>query len=145
MKNSWTADEKPDGYIDIEDVENMFREAMNMSVSPDKKEFPKYKEGDVIDEDQSVRWNREEVQRRMEARKAETERLQKAAQYKYKEAYDLGERYVEQGIGCNEVQAADIWSFTYNKHHDNLARFFEELDELIDLFKEYVKDGKECN
>ena len=37
----------------------------HFSCIPDANLFPKYKEGDVIDEDKSVKWNREEVQRRI--------------------------------------------------------------------------------
>lgn len=42
---------------------------------PDEKKFPKYNPGDVIDEEKSVKWNREEVERRMDARTKEKKQL----------------------------------------------------------------------
>lgn len=47
----------------------------NRKPFPDPFKFPKYKENDVIDEEQSVRWNREEIARRMQAYQDEVNRL----------------------------------------------------------------------
>ena len=59
------------------------------SCQPDANKFPKYKTGDVIDEDKSVRWNREEVEKRKQAREEEVRRLNKEKTELYK-LYDDG-------------------------------------------------------
>lgn len=58
-----------------EDYPKDFYEASRY-LKPDPKKFPTYKEGDVIDEEQSVRWNREEVARRIQVYKNEIKRLE---------------------------------------------------------------------
>ena len=49
----------------------------NFSYKPNEKEFPKYNRGDIIDEDKSVKWNREEIEKRINMRAEEVKRLQK--------------------------------------------------------------------
>lgn len=63
-------------YWDLEDSysEDLYK-ISRMKIAPDVKDFPIYVEGDVIDEEKSVRWNREEVTRRMQAREDEKFKL----------------------------------------------------------------------
>lgn len=65
-------------YLD-EDYVYDFKNASKY-VNPDPTKFPIYHEGDIIDEEQSVRWNREEVARRIQLRKNEVARLEEIRQ-----------------------------------------------------------------
>lgn len=63
----------------IEYLEDDYPEDFNNASEksfPDPSKFPKYKKNDVIDEEQSVRWNREEISRRMQAYQDEVNRLE---------------------------------------------------------------------
>ena len=54
---------------------NIFEDAYNFSCQPDSVRFPKYKVGDIIDEEKSVRWNREQVEAGIDRRRKEINRL----------------------------------------------------------------------
>lgn len=74
-------------YWDLEDSygEDLYKIG-RMKIEPDVKDFPIYAEGDVIDEEKSVRWNREEVTRRMQARENERNRLKNLREEALKKA-----------------------------------------------------------
>lgn len=59
----------------VKDYENIDK---TYKCKPDITKFPKHKEGDIIDENQTVKWNKEEVARRMQAYKDEVNRLNTA-------------------------------------------------------------------
>ena len=50
--------------------------ALNINTKPDRSKFPRYRESAVIDENKSVKWNREEIIKRNEAFQKEVSRLQ---------------------------------------------------------------------
>ena len=59
----------------VRDYENIDK---TYKCKPDITKFPKHKEGDIIDENQTVKWNKEEVARRMQVYKDEVNRLNTA-------------------------------------------------------------------
>lgn len=62
--------------ICLRDLLNKFEAMIEMPVNPDPDRFHHYCDPNVIiDEDKTVRWNREEVQRRNDEYNAEKDRL----------------------------------------------------------------------
>ena len=113
-------------------------EAMaNMSCKPS---FKKPKNGDVIDEDKSVKWNREEVTRLQndydeEVKKLNTEK-NKCRDDLYKELYKVIRKEVG-GITINDAQ--QIFQYAYSEGHSyGYNEVFIKLDELIPLIRGIV-------
>ena len=108
-------------------------EAMaNMSCKPS---FKKPKNGDVIDEDKSVKWNREEVERLQKAYDEEVKRLNteknKCSDNLYKELYKVIRKEVG-GITLNDAQ--QIFNYAYAEGHSyGYNEIFNKLDKLIYL------------
>ena len=71
---NYLGDEYEYDYLDEDYVHDI--NVARKHMSPDSKEFPKYEESDIIDEDKTVRWNREEVARRIQLREDEINRLE---------------------------------------------------------------------
>lgn len=115
---------------------------LHFSCTPDTNLFPKYKEGDVIDEDKSVKWNREEVQRRIDARENEVKRLKREKS----EITKLYEDGLKQAIAKDhEIKVKEVellWAYFYREHHScGVQTVYCYLDEF--LCETYSKI-KEC-
>lgn len=76
------------GFYSIMNYLDDFEDA-RINTRPDPVQFPWYNENDVIDIDQTVRWNREEVARKRQAYNDEKARLEKLQEDKYKEVNEL--------------------------------------------------------
>ncbi|MGN0415993.1 MAG: hypothetical protein ACI4FX_10965 [Agathobacter sp.] len=90
---------------------------------------------DILDEEQSVRWNREEIAKQQKAYDEEVKALNtkknKARDSLYEELY----RVIRQEVGGITVEdAKKIWWFAYEeKHAYGYGDVFSFLDELMDL------------
>lgn len=107
------------------------------SCKPDPDKFPKYKEGDIIDEDMSVKWNREEVARRIIARNEEVTRLNTEKNFidlLFIKAIKtvLGKKY------NNTIKETEIiWGHAYDKEHSGgIASVISEFDDLADMYED---------
>lgn len=122
---------------DLYDIKHDLEVMANMSCKPSWK---KPKTDDVIDEDKSVKWNREEVIRLQNAYEEEVKKLNTAKNKRrdelYKELYKVI-RYEVKGITINDAQ--QIFQYAYNKGHSyGYNEVFNKLDELIPLIRGIV-------
>lgn len=122
---------------DLYDIKCDLEEMVNMSCKPS---FPKPRTGDVIDEDKSVKWNREEVTRLQNAYDEEVKKLNtkknKCRDDLYKELYKVIRKEVG-GITINDAQ--QIFQYAYSEGHSyGYNEVFIRLDELIPLIRGIV-------
>ena len=118
------------------DLKNMLDNAYSMTTTPDRTKFPKYKVGEVIDRDKTVRWNEETVEAANNAFKDEASRLQSVRQAKINEVIELIYDYIIDNIGpdFSRKKAAKIWSKAYSDgHHAGVHEIFGYLDDYIDF------------
>lgn len=119
---------------DLYDIKCDLEEMANMLCKPS---MLKPKTGDVIDEDKSVKWNREEVIRLQNAYEEEVKKLNTAKNKRrddlYKELYKVI-RYEVKGITINDAQ--QIFQYAYNEWHSyGYNEVFNKLDKVIHLIK----------
>lgn len=117
--------------------------SLEYSCTPDAEKFPKVKEGDILDEEKSVRWNREEVERLRNARAEEVKRLNR-------EKAEINKLYTdglvkrlakENHITVDEAKI--IWSKAYDMEHSSGVRAcVSEFGELVDMY-DALKNAKE--
>ena len=99
----------------------------------------KFAETHVFDEDKSVKWNREEVERRNQAIHDEWKAAQEAKGESYQNLYEAIYKYImdEAVFGrhftYNEAKA--IWQQTYNHHDQNP---WDWVDEMADTMHEFI-------
>lgn len=108
----------------------------SFSMQPDSAQFPKAKEGDVIDYDMSVNWNIQEVARRIEAYNNEASRL-RSMYNKISTEFDrrLQKLYAE-GYNISESEARLIWNYAYNQSHsDGIEAVDDAFRELAELYE----------
>lgn len=125
----------------LEAVKDAFCKVAHMSSRPDPDKFIFYKEGTVIDEEQSVRWNREEVERRNAEYAAEVSRLRKEIGIAAREADSTAKSYIMQETSMNHKQATIYFDYIYNNYHHSIETMIDKLDELVDLYRE-LKEAK---
>lgn len=122
---------------DLYDIKCDLEEMANMSCKPS---FPKPRTGDVIDEDKSVKWNREEVIRLQNAYEEEVKKLNTAKNKRrddlYKELYKII-RHEVKGITINDAQ--QIFQYAYDGWHSyGYEEVFNKLDDVILLVSRIV-------
>lgn len=91
----------------------------------------------IIDEDKSVKWNREEVQRRNSEQKDIEEASRKLRmELSEKLANDIIGVFVHQ-TGYSEKKVRTIYHYAYRESHSSgMYEVVQTMDELIDLFME---------
>lgn len=127
-------------------IENWNNFLLNYSCRPNDELFPKYRTGDVIDEDKSVKWNREEVERRIKSREEEVKRLnrEKAEINKLYEEGIKARLAKEYDLSLEEVEL--IWNHAYSEEHSSglntVYTYFDDLASLYDDLKKINKSKK---
>lgn len=102
----------------------------------------KYREGYIIDEEKSVRWNREEVQRRNNAYNNEYDRLKYVRNHSLFVAIDTIKcQYILNNLNLPISEIADkIWSKSYeNGHSGGASEIFNYIDEYIEFVNDVDK------
>ena len=121
----------------VNDYEDFY---LHFSCKPDRDEYPYPKKDTVIDEDKSVKWNREEVERQRLAFEKRVEELNKWKnrlnnQYEHRIITLLGK---ENAISYDESSL--IWSYAYMDGHSNGVRNVMSIyGDLIDLYEDLLK------
>lgn len=116
-----------------EDVEAAYNKACCLSCKPDES-FRKVRTGDIIDEERSVRWNREEVERLKQAYDEEVKRLNRVKNSAVQDAIKRVVRLIADEADISEEKAEILWSFVYREHHE--YDMFQYFDRYIDLVKQ---------
>lgn len=111
----------------------------NYSFSPNRAEHPYPKIGDVLDEDKSVRWNREEVERL----RKEYEECVAILNKNYAAIKTI---YVKHMISLlakefhiKLCESEKIWNYVYSKHKE------KEIYQTIGLYEEIVELYKDLS
>ncbi len=101
-----------------------------------KPSYKKYKEGTIFDEEKSVRWNREEVDRRNNLHQEEVKRLNREKNQMYEKLVNLIYQYIIQETKVSKERATKIYNYLYEEYHSyGLTECINHLDDLLDLFE----------
>lgn len=119
--------------ITLDQIKESIISACMMSCRPDREKFPYPRVGAVIDEDKSVRWNREEVDRLRQAHDEEVKKLNQLRSKKESDSHDLAIQYIQQETKLNSKQAAIYFSYILDNYHANIDDLVNKLDELVDI------------
>ena len=122
----------------FESLHLLMDEVNHLSCKPGP-EFKKVPVGTVIDEEKSVRWNREEVERMREEYTEEVTRLNRERNKKYSEVVDRVIKLISEETGLSDDKARILWEFTYGHHHSYGDTMFQYLEEYCDLLNDLKK------
>lgn len=132
-----------------EDYPDDFRCACKY-LTPDPEKYPKYKPEDVIDVDKSVRWNREEVARRIQMYNDEVTRLESVRQEKMNKvnddvieaiAFELKKRCITFNEDVAHKKATTLFNYANLMRHDEkedayyLVRLIKRLVDFVELWE----------
>lgn len=119
--------------MDLDKLYDMAAEYNKFSCKPKER---KYKIGEVFDDDKSVRWNREEVERRNKLHEEEAKRLNTEKNRLLIEWIDAVYIYIMQETKVKKEKAKDIYNYLYTEYHSyGLTEVLNHLDDLLYLFK----------
>ena len=112
----------------------------NFSTIPNPEQFPKYRANDIIDEDKSVKWNREEVKRRIDNRNAESTRL-RTTKNEISHLYEnVLIRELAKDYEISEMETKIIWRKAYEDSHAySIASVYNTFAELADMYEDLRK------
>ena len=113
----------------------------NMSCVPNPYEFKRYQKGYVFDENKSVKWNRESVEKANDDYDKEVARLNteknKARDKNYKEIYALIQSKISKKIDSKKAEL--IWKHVFNSYRgEKIEVKIRELEEIIKLFNDVM-------
>lgn len=116
----------------------------NFSCKPDEKEFPKYKTGDIIDEDKSVKWNREEIERCINARTEEVKRLN-TLRNKIDNLYEkTAIKVLAKEYKISTKETSILWTKAYeDSHSSGITSVYSTFSELADMYEDLRKAANE--
>lgn len=114
------------------------------SCKPNREEYPYPRVTDIIDEDESVKWNREEVQR---LRRAFENKVEELNRYKNLISSAFEGRIIEILAKDNSISVEEsqkIWSYAYSEGHScgirNVISYYEEF---VSVYADLLKIRKE--
>ena len=126
-----------------EEIREDFMVMSHMSCKPS---MSKPRPNDVIDEDKSVRWNREEVERRMLAYEEEVKRLNKQKNsFRDKLIQEVCETIKKDIKSISINDAKRIWEYAY-ANNDDWVGVFADVKDLVDIVDSIVnkKNDVKC-
>ena len=105
-----------------------------------KPSFQKYRIGTIFDEEKSVRWNREEVERRNLLHEEEVKRLNNEKNKLREELISEIKKYIIEQIGANtknvNLKANKIYNYLYSKYYAfGFNEIINKMDDLLELIK----------
>lgn len=108
--------------------------AYSMSTKPDESAFPKYDVCAVIDENKSVKWNREQIEYANLRYQSEEACLKAIKQDKTASAIKHICHWIADEVQCSETKARLIWDKAYEYGHSaGVNEIFIYINEYIDF------------
>lgn len=122
-------------YYSYEDVVEKYNKALAL---PNKIKAKKYDESHIFDEEQSVRWNREQVQIRNAELTAESERYSEIKRKFTQEATEDVINYLHQETNTPVHILRKLFDYVRYDLLDNysIESHIEVIEEICDIFKE---------
>lgn len=118
--------------MDLEKLYDMAEKYNSFSCKPTGR---KYKIDEVFDDEKSVRWNREEVERRNKLYEEEVKRLNTEKNKMFCEWVYSVKYYIMQETKVKQKKADKIYEYLYREHHSyGLFNVINHLDDLLELF-----------
>lgn len=119
--------------ITIDDVQAVYDEWKSISTIPDSSRFKRYVANHVFNEDQSVRWNKEEVVRRNAEYKAERDRLIALASDCCDKFKNITCSYIKEQLNFNDAQAKVLFEYASGGYF-----YIPDDETVVDLIDELV-------
>lgn len=116
----------------LDDLKRMANECRKVAIP----RLKKYKADEVIDENKSVKWNREEVRRLNDLRYNELQKARHRMNACYEEFENATLNYIVEEVGVTLEKASKILEFVRGeKESSGLDVMLDFLDELLELFQ----------
>ena len=121
---------------DVDTVTEQYEEFLRtFSTRPDPDKFPKYKEGSIIDPEESVNWNIAEVSRRIKAYDDEVKRL-RGLHNMLGSAYERRiKELCSDEYNLSPAKADLIWYYAYEEgHHEGIRATVDVFRRAAELY-----------
>lgn len=121
-------------YYSYEDVVKKYNEALAL---PDKRRVTQYSPSHIFDEEQSVRWNREQVQIKNAELMAEADRISEIKRNAIKEANEDVINYLYQETDTDIYILSKLLNYVRNDLLDDysIEGHIETVEEICSIFR----------
>lgn len=118
----------------IQDVMKAYDKFLReFSCKPDRRQFPLYKPGDVIDEDKSVKWNREQAERAKVAFDDEVKRLNRQKSAVASVYREVVVKLASKDAGVSTKEGAVLWRYA-EMHGDSVYEVKSYFDDYAEMY-----------
>lgn len=127
-------------YEEWEEICNEFEAMEKMNCKPGFKKLPK---DYITDEDMSVKWNREQVEKNNEKHEQEVKRLNTMKNKERDRVYDNIFSYIQKYVGwdLDFDSAKKIWNYAYEQGHAfGMREIGIYLDEIMELVSDILEN-----
>lgn len=122
-------------------LQKEFEKLDKMSCRPDFRKLPK---GYITDEDKSVKWNRERVEKNNTAYDAKVIELKQKKNAAREDLYERIYKEIQDELKCTRKTASLIWHYAYDEGHSNGAYgVYDKLDEMMDIVRDILDAEKQ--
>lgn len=128
-------------YKDIEVIRQEYSDG-KYSVTTPNPSLKKVSEGHIFDEEKSVKWNREEVQRNNEAYYKQLHDVQTKANELFKQMREEVVKYIMGIEGVSREVAEAIEAFVYTEKHSYMYDYFSAIDGIMELVSKCIDYSK---
>lgn len=112
----------------------------NYPCRPDRKEYPFPKVTDVLDENKSVKWNREEIERSRKTYESKVVELNKHKNLVINALEDAVVKVLAKDNHVSLDESRKIWNYAYaEKHSDGIVFVVSYCKELSDLYDDLLE------
>ena len=119
--------------MELERLYEMADEYTEFSCKPKN---PKYKVGTIIDEDKSVRWNKEEIERLNYIHIEEVKELNRKKNLLLANVENAIKEYIIEETKVSNKKAEKIYRYIYEEYHSyGINNCISHLDNLLDIFR----------
>lgn len=129
------------GEYSIELLKQLYKEYEETPSSLSNSNLRKYNKGHVFDEDKSVKWNNEEVDRRNKQYDDAFKQIREDKAALLIRFNIACTEYIKQEVGCNDNTAQRIRYYVYDRYHSFMSEYFDALEEIVDLAAAIRKDN----
>ena len=127
--------------LTIHGLQKEFEQLNAMSCRPDFRKLPK---GYITDEDKSVKWNREQIEKNNAAYDAKVIELNQKKNAAREDLYERIYKEIQDELKCTRKTASLIWHHAYEEGHSNGAYgVYTKLEEMMDIIGDIMDAEKQ--
>ena len=125
--------------ITVEEVYRAYNEGeyKNPMEYPSRLNFPHFANSHIFDEDKSVKWNKEEVERRNAERQKALKEYQEESSRQHQRLHEDLTQAIMYDHNLTREQADVVYGYCYARYHSTFSDVINNIGEIVELCEKF--------